>query len=162
MARGEPITCPWCGGEFVPGEKRRSSPHHRRSFRMLRLIYENWPHDHPQQFKSPKAMRKWLIAKAGYNETITIHAPPTILSKDTKTRLAAEVWMRDTIRRFRSLHEYSWIEHVDGGIRIYVPKSMSFNEMTQAEFGDLISEIKNVVWRETGLDPEALMEGRAA
>ena len=37
----------------------------------------------------------------------------------------------------------------------------AFDRMTQSEFTDLVSAVKNVIWQETGLDPEALLEGKS-
>lgn len=153
------VTCPFCSASFVPGRKARSTPHHRRFFQLIRAAYQNWPSGHSQQPTSSEVLRKWLIAEAGYVDELRISPAPGLTSRDSRIRLESDVWTRQTIQRIVAVHPDSWVKRDGKDVVIVIPRSIAFDKMSQSEFTDLYAAVAAVIYRETGLDADELVEG---
>ena len=153
------VECPFCSATFTPRKKARSSPHHRRFFGIIRAAFEAWPETHSEQPKTALELRKWLVARAGYVERIIIEPPPSIIAENPRFRAEAKAWLTRTIRQFRAMHEITWVSHEDGNLVIEIPRSVAYDAMTQAEFGDLADKVAGVIWQETGMDADELLIG---
>ena len=144
--------CGECGGinvaQTTPGAKPRSPEQHARYFKVMQLVYDNWPDTHPEQFASCEEMRKWLQMKAGHYEIaarIPLHGMRTEML----------IFVVTTV--IRAVGEYAVPRQVRDELIIFRPKSIAFNKMGHLNFCALNNAVDDIIRSETGLDPEQLL-----
>jgi hypothetical protein len=143
--------CPQCG--FDQGHNhKRSSPDHRRLFRILASAYQNWPDGHAFQPQNAEHLRAYLICRAGPDWR---NAQCTFLPEGSREELFAIIRdvLKDNLKKFPILYR--------DGIAVISPKSMSFSAMSQAEFGKLRDAITDVIEAEIGCTVADLMQEAA-
>jgi hypothetical protein len=144
--------CPYCDEQISPPNKRRSVPHLRRYFKMIRAVFDNWPHRHERQFTSWPELRAWLQMKAGHRELVA-DLPIVGLHKERATMLVEAA--------IRASGSYALpVVHGDM-MAIYRPKSIAFARLGHLEAVGLFADIEDVIRAETGLDPTQLMESQS-
>ncbi len=151
--------CPACSHTWNSKTgKPRSTPQHRRFFGMVKAAYSNWPVSHEFQPTDPEHLRKWLIAKAGWVDRVVIEPPPSILSEDERAQKLAMLWMEQSITAVRRSEDHTWIRRHAGNIVVFIPRSISFNEMEHQEFGMLNDKVSAILTDVIGLDGDELLQ----
>ena len=108
----------------VRATKPRNVKFHRKYFALLDLL---WNHGGDEKFDNREAMRAWVICKAGHYDvmsTTVVEMPEDDWARDIRARISAVLW--------RKLTKYCAKKTV-----VVRPKSISFAQMDEAEFGVL-------------------------
>ena len=148
-------TCPHCGCDVEATDKKRSVPHLRRYFALVRAAYHHWPESHDVQFSDVTEARKFLQMKAGHRE-IGARIPMVGLNKDRAVALVEAA--------IRAAGSYAIPVMHGGDLVVFVPKSIAFGKLSHLAACALFNDVADVVKAETGLDPEKLLieHGKAA
>ena len=112
-------TCPHCGCEFTP--KQRSSPQHRRFFKLVSVAYQHWPERHYFKPSSSEHLRAWLICQKDceYREISTV-----VLGREPTP------YELSTIQGgIDAAGAYAWAFPYSDGYLVVRPKSMAFDKM---------------------------------
>lgn len=134
-------TCPCCDYTWEPG-RPRSLPQHRRFFAIVKQAFDNWPESHDRQFASSDECRRWLVAKAGYRDTV-LDVPLVAVRPDVIITIVSAALQACNPGAFAA---------VKGGRLLVVrAKSIKFSSMRPQEFGALCDDVAAVVERETGI-----------
>ena len=141
--------CPVCDSEINLGDGQRSVPHLRRFFLLVKLAYEHWPEVHPVQFDSAMEARRYLTMLAGHRE-IAARIPLEGLDKERAKMLAEAA--------IRSVGQYAIPTFYKGDLVIWTPKSISFGKLGHKDAVKLFQDVAEVIYQETGIDPQTLME----
>jgi hypothetical protein len=140
--------CPICGEDIGRPDARRSVPHLRRYFALIRETFKHWPESHERQFTSPQELRAWLQMKAGHRDHVAT-IPITGMRKEH-----AIVLVEAAIRASGS---YSMPVPHKEQIAIFRPRSIAFAKLEHLAAVALFQEIEDVIRAESGLDPAELM-----
>ena len=147
------VCCTECGSIFRhlphgPG-KPRSPEQHCRFFMGMKLVYQNWPDTHPEQYDNADFLRQWIEMKAGWRE---IHAriPLGDINKQQAFRLAKALLMTSDRLLIPVVHGSDMI--------VWRAKSVSFLTMGHLEFCKLNNETDEVIKAETGLVVDKLIK----
>jgi hypothetical protein len=149
------VICSECGSIFnwLPhGEQKARSPEqHRRFFLVMKLCFEAWPQDHPEQFTRVGHLRNWLTMKAGkeYREVDSI-LPIEGMPREIVYMLAKQLVTRGDEYRLPVVH----------GDKLYIwkAKSLSFLTMGHRAFNELNTRIEDFIKAETKLEPDSLIK----
>lgn len=140
--------CHICGTQKDAVEDRRSVPHLRRYFVLIRAAFEHWPEMHERQFSNAEECRAFLQMKAGHRE-IAASIPLVGLNKERALIL--------TEAAIRATGSYAMpIIHRDQLI-VWKPKSIAFQKLSHMAAVGLFGDVEDVIRTETGLDPAQLM-----
>lgn len=114
--------------QFVIGEQyhmehveERSSASHRHFFAIIAAAWESLPEKWAAQFRSPEALRKFLLIKAGFCDSQTVPCP----SHDSALRLASFV---------RAGDEFALVAVAGNVVTLYRARSQSRRSMSKEEF----------------------------
>jgi hypothetical protein len=140
------------------GPRVRSPQDHRRFFGVIRAAFMHWPENHPWQPEDPEHLRAWLLCRAGYKSVTEIpfedHWPDAMRELAT---LAAEAALK-------AAKSHAFVRPHPGGLFVFTPKSLKFEELGQKEFGQIREVVEEVIKCETGREASELLRetGKAA
>lgn len=142
------MNCPHCGCEIEASDKRRSLPHLRRYFALIRAAYHHWPETHATQFSDETECRKWLQMKAGHRE-IGARIPLVGMNKDRAVALVEAA--------IRAAGSYAVPLMHGGDLVVFVPRSIAFGKLSHLAACDLFNSVADVIKAETGIDADKLL-----
>lgn len=135
--------------------KERSSPHHRLFFAAIRLAFDNWPEQHPEQFATAEELRGWLLCKAGHCSQIKLeldHPNYACKSSEMFSFFIQKAFGQRTI--FFKSH---------GSLLIgYVPESIAKDKVDQTEFTVISQKVSDVLKAETNMSLDDFKQEQAA
>ncbi len=143
------MNCPHCGCEIEASDKRRSLPHLRRYFALIRAAYHHWPETHATQFSDETECRKWLQMKAGHRE-IGARIPLVGMNKDRAVALVEAA--------IRAAGSYAVPVMHGGDLVVFVPKSIAFGKLSHLAACALFDGVADVIKDETGMDADTLLK----
>ncbi len=143
------MNCPHCGYEIEAGDKKRSVPHLRRYFALVRAAYHHWPETHDTQFSDETECRKWLQMKAGHRE-IGARIPLVGLNKDRAVALVEAA--------IRAAGSYAVPVMHGGDLVVFVPRSIAFGKLSHLAACALFDGVADVIRSETGMDAGTLLK----
>lgn len=123
--------CHECGAVQKPTQ-RRSSPQHRRFFKVVSAAYDQWPHNHAFQPDDAEHLRAWLLCKVGYRRTVQLDDANAI----SVPMLRAA---------FKAAGHHAWFHTAGTDVWIISPKSMSFAEMGHRTACDVMAAIDDLI-----------------
>lgn len=133
--------------------KKRSNPHHRFYFGLIKAAFECWSEAHDFQPDDVAHLRKWLQAKAGYVDRETIDF--SVYANDEQRRtLSAALELAFKAERRNGV--YVWVRPIRSGIVILRPRSIAFDRLSEEEFREVSANVIAVVERETGISVDDL------
>lgn len=144
--------CPSCG-HVLDGHASRSLPDHRRFFAVIRATYHHWPESHEFQPDNEEHLRKWITAKAGYRDVVSIpvefaEGQPAMLKLVALTVEAA----------VRAADGYAFIVPYNGCLAVVKAKSIAWNKLDQKQFNEIRDAIEAVIESETGLKIDQILK----
>lgn len=146
------VCCPECGGFFWWQPKyelrARSLVQLKRYMLLVRLVWENWPEEHEEQFMRWDDCRKWLQMKAGFRE-IDGRIPLTGIPKGPALAMARVLLQQGAEYKVPVIHK--------GHLVIWRAASIAFHNMGQAKFNALNDAVTDVIVAETNLNPQKLI-----
>jgi hypothetical protein len=146
-------SCPHCGCDIGVTDSKRSVPHLRRYFALIRAAFHHWPEAHAVQFVTEEEFRKWVQMKAGHRE-VGARIPLIGLNKDRAVALAEAA--------IRAAGSYAVPVMHGNDLVVFVPKSIAFGKLSHLAACDLFNSVAEVITAETGLDCEQLLREKAA
>jgi hypothetical protein len=141
--------CTICGSPQDHADDRRSVPHLRRYFSLIRATFAHWPERHARQFTNSEDLRKFLQMKAGHRE-MAASIPLSGINKDRAVILVEGAIKAAGSYAFPTVHKDQLI--------IWKPKSIAFGKLNHMEAVGLFADVEDVIRAETGLDPAQLMK----
>lgn len=125
------MTCPTCGG------KNRSTPQHRRFFKLVSLAYEHWPETFSKfQPENSEHLRAWLLCKAGWRTEVSIEFA------DTQAQNGAGL---TTIGIMKALGHYVWVQRRGDNLIVYAPRSVSYSKMQHKTACAIFDECEKII-----------------
>ena len=158
MKRQPSARCEACG---QPLATPRSLPQHNRFFALCDKAYLHWPDDHVFRPRNRDHMRYFLTMKSGrFRVMKSVRVTNRSVDPDKLALLFRAV--------FQPIKEVDNIFVDVDGDHIVVLKTDSIKfppqrgAMSQKEFNQLCNDAAEVIFAETGIDPEQLMREHAA
>jgi hypothetical protein len=65
------MICPHCGAD----SKQRSSPQHRRFFKLINVAYHHWPEYTEFSPDNAEHLRAWLLCKSKHRNVVELESP---------------------------------------------------------------------------------------
>ena len=153
--------CPHCGCLLA---KPRSLPDHRRLFSVFAKAYDQWPESHAFQPSSAEQLRAFILVEVGYAETTPIFAdldcfPEGERSKALKlVSLAVEAAITAAVGQ----GSYAFARVTKDAVNVSRPRSMSFAQLGQREFGPLRDAVEDYLEATLKVTVEQLLREQAA
>ena len=145
-----------CNETFVVGEvytlvthEERSGLSHRHYFASIREAWMSLRDDAADRLRSPEALRKFALIKAGYADSQSI----TCASKAEAQRVAAFI---------RPVDEFAAVTVAGATVTRWTAKSQSMRAMGKAEFQASKDAVLDVLADMLGTTPRDLEQARAA
>lgn len=136
--------------EGCPARQGRSLPQHRRYFSLIAAAHHHWPESHDFQPENAEHLRKWLQCKAGHYTTTRIEVPSADDIIMRLARLSAEAAVK-------AAGGTAWIKPFDGGLVVFVPKSIAFDKLDHKAACKLFDEVAGVIEAEIGTKADDLL-----
>jgi hypothetical protein len=134
--------------------KPRSYEQHKRYFALMKATLPHWPDTHERVFANEVALRKWLQMKAGHctSKAVDLYGIP-----EKKARLIVEATLA-------AAAPYSESRVMGRNLVIFTPLSINYDTLGHKDFCDLNNAVDEIIWAETGLNPDQLLQeqGKAA
>ena len=144
--------CPHCGCDVDPVKGKPRSPEQlRRFFAVLRAMFNHWPESIDFQPHTEEHLRSWVICQSGRGKIAKTEQLPPISDAELRGEVKAIV----TRALSDEKHFPRWKNNT---CAVYVPKSIAFPNMGQAEFNKLNDEVEAVYKDKTGLDPDEVLK----
>lgn len=159
-----PIPCRWSGEAFEPlprfkraadeawviGEvyrvealEERPIASHRHYFAAINEAWRNLSDDATVRFRTPEALRKWALVKAGYADERSI----VCASKAEAQRLATFI---------APLDDYAIVVPREAVVTVYTAKSQSMKAMGKADFAASKQAVLDILAALIGVETGAL------
>ncbi len=143
-------------------KKYRSSPQHRRFFKVVTRAFEQWPENHDWNPIDENHLRKLLLIQAGYFEARDAEIPwPE--NKDDMARYAIAFGAAyDELKRWAG--QYGEIRHNKNytKLRAYRAKSMNFKTMDHRTACKVMSDVEALIEQVMGCTTDQLLKEEAA
>ena len=145
-----PNCCELCH-QPLKEKTKRSYPQLKRFYAMIKAALNNWPHAHEEQFSSQEDCRKFLTMKAGWRD-ISSKTHLTGIREDKAILLASAVLsgLPNNAHARPVLH--------NGQLIVWVPRSISYENMPHLEFCALSDAVAEIIEAETGIKVSDIME----
>ena len=128
---------------------RRSAPHHRRTFGIIGVAFDNWPKSHEFQPETDDELRSWLTIKAGHGSnksfTLPADAGPIECARVSVLALAEA-----------KQHKHPIIKAWRDRIVVWHADSLAWDKLDQRAFAPIAQAIEEIICAETGLKPADL------
>lgn len=141
--------CPQCGCEIEQKakSKARSVPQHRRYFALVRAAWMHWPEGHHFCPQSEEHLRRWLQAKAGHRDVITIDAG----------FMSAAQAVAAVAGAMRQAGPYAFISNSETKLYVVTSKSISFDALPHLAACALFDAVAEVIESETGIKADDMI-----
>jgi hypothetical protein len=127
--------------------QQRSAKAHRLYFAAIRAAFENWPESYSDfQPDRPEHLRHWLQCKAGAEWRDIIDFP-----------VSAHAAVVALIEKLRSEDRSAFVRAAGDKLRVFVPKSIAFDEMDEAAMLPLRDAVFAIIEEIVGVDPVDLV-----
>jgi hypothetical protein len=123
------MTCPHCAA--------RSSPQHRRYFKMIETAYQHWPES--GEFRDANHLRSWLQMKAGYFNRIEL---------EDVTDITMEYGLELVTKIMKITKNHAWVKphpHNPDRWFVFTPVSIAYDKMDRKEFNELNARVENII-----------------
>lgn len=125
------MTCPRCG------DKDRSTPQHRRFFKLVSVAYEHWPETYNKfRPENSEHLRAYLLCKAGWR---------TEVSFEMKNRQAINIAALAVKSLMRQMGNYTWVAMKGEALVVYAPKSISYKEAKHREICRVFTDAEDII-----------------
>lgn len=125
----------------------RSTPQHRRFFKLISVVYHHWPETHPFQPDNSEHLRKWLLIKAKHRVIHEHHAGSAAREMAALIPVLA--------KQLGGIYCWSW--HDGPMVYVCTAKSIAYDNAGHAEFTEIINRVEDVIEKETNINPNELM-----
>lgn len=141
--------CPHCGVSLEAPKrgKPRSVPQHRRYFALVRAAWMHWPEKHNFRPQSEEHLRRWLQAKSGHREVVTI---------DTLEMTPAQA-VSAVAGAMRNAGPYAFVSNVETKLYVVTSKSVSFDDLPHISACALFDAVAEVIEVETGIKADEMI-----
>jgi hypothetical protein len=133
------------------GPKVRSPADHRRFFGVIRAAFMHWPEQHDFQPEDPEHLRAWLLCRAGYKSVTEIPF------EDSWPDAMRELALLAAESALKAAKSHAFVRPHPGGLFVFAPKSLKFDEIGQKEFGQIRESVEEVIKCETGREASELL-----
>lgn len=155
---GQPDATPddWAKLRYVVGamlkkwlKQPRSTPHHRRFMAMVKVAYENWPHNHDFQPSCAEHLRKWAEMSVGHRECVA-----QIDLADLPPKQVVAV-VRGALKAAKAYAHPAIGGHT---LYIWVARSIAYDKLPHAQAVRLYQDVEDFLRSESGIEFERMME----
>lgn len=147
------FSCPCCGYNFSPDKegKPRSLKQHRRQWKIFSTAHYHWPVSHTEQFVSVDDLRSWLTVQAGWKKE-SARIPLVGVKAEYAQMLLSTAFKATDAHAYPEIHKATVV--------IYTPASISFSNMSHANFCKYCDDIAAIIQREMNVTiTELLSDG---
>ena len=145
--------CPSCGVVLC---KTRSLSDHRRFFALIKAAFDQWPEAHSFQPDSAEHLRAWLTCKAGHRNVTELHLPAEA------TGDMVRLFQFGTECAIKAAGGVGFVVPYRDSLVVISPKSISWDTISQKEFGPFRDAVSDVIEAETGIKVGDLLNEKAA
>jgi hypothetical protein len=155
--------CPECGGML---DDERSLKRHKAFFGFNGYVFDHWPDNavykenengpsDPFQPIDSEHLRAWLLTQAGHQQ------PRHVFPLQNRKQQAIIIdFLTHQMVSDRARGEYGWPTVKENGLTIIRPASIAFDKCSERRFGAVCRKVFDVVYKVTGIDFNAWIEGR--
>jgi len=150
--------CPECGHGLVKG---RSRPDHNRLFAIIDRAFHQWPEAEEFQPRDAQQLRAYLTVRAGHINVVPVPVPEGYAESQAIRdlyRLAVE----GTAKACAGEAGYNTTRVSASGIEVISPRSISYDTVSQKEFGPIRDAILHIIEAALGVPADQLLRERAA
>jgi hypothetical protein len=138
--------------DHCPAHRRRSLPQHKRMFGLIAAAFHHWPEGHEFEPDSAEHLRAWLLCKTRHREAADFTIPET----DDPVMMARLMEFAEALLNVGDDSKFGrWRGST---LRVYTPKSISFEKLNHRDACKLFDEIGAVIETEMGIAPDELLK----